>query len=1047
MLSTVLSDCVTWNFCMQEFVQHQTEAKAGHKVSMDSKTTELSTSIKEMLSQTRKALEETKRVGLPNPDIHPQLIEALHELQELERTLIAERAKNECLIRLCVADESAEYIAEECRVATEQQLDAISFEQRSALADLKVAMDSEFSRSLRLARDRLRISRSLALEEQKIATLRHDLKFRTVADELTCLLNAQTKLEENRNQSIKQFHQRLMLELEDYIRKLKVILEIPDSFTVAVELQQCLDALNRNIRAASQSLARSLNLVHDNASNVMLQELRNVRTALLRAEELKEEEIGRRIEVLEEQKRQNIEEDEERRANFNSTVPVEDLEVETEISAAQDKLAVERIRLKFIEDERDALITQISEAKAEALCKGSETELPEVIDSLKKKSLARVEEMNEKVLQLSECQEADNLKSQEKRKDLIMQRICLAREARKKSTLWFERQAGEQVRINIIRAREAEWSTVLLDREAADNSFTLSTMGQSGLWARSYCTSVQDSIRKQTEELEDKQAAELAAFENKLKLSLSEKHQEIQSLRNKLDTLQQRICSMGDQEAEQETVDAVRREAEATQKEITTLEAAADLEAKAADVEKREFVEAQKQELFEHELKQQKEFMEAQWKLSRIAKFEELRSMQLDQSSNAVAQKEDYVKKAMAEKIAQVSAQEEEEIKALKERHYTELAEVVKSNEDAAKAPTTPVKGPRKSVMDFKLERLQTARQKEKQMKEQWKAKRGALEGWHPIFWCIVEEEAKQGSYEAYEASANVVARGPTLCNIERVINSLEEGSFLRNMIANLEILVKEFNVLGVPADSLASESEGSESDSSSSSSSSHQTDEPRQRTKASPASSSTSHSSDSSESSDESSDKSSSEGGSSEDSSSEDDSSGGTSSSKSSNTGGEARQDTQPASSTSGVRSGPDQAAPVQRILSSSSGDSMDSKDAQSPQPAMDKSSSASSEESGSSSSDGSEDAGSGTSTSRSSAIMSGTSSRSGSMSNDGTSDDSSAEAGSESSSSSSSSSGSNSSSHQNSNSSQSRNTSEDSGNSSSSQQSSTSGAESTSD
>lgn len=65
---------------MQEFVQHQTEAKAGHKVSMDSKTTELSTSIKEMLSQTRKALEETKRVGLPNPDIHPQLIEALHEL-------------------------------------------------------------------------------------------------------------------------------------------------------------------------------------------------------------------------------------------------------------------------------------------------------------------------------------------------------------------------------------------------------------------------------------------------------------------------------------------------------------------------------------------------------------------------------------------------------------------------------------------------------------------------------------------------------------------------------------------------------------------------------------------------------------------------------------------------------------------------------------------------------------------------------------------------------------------------------------------------------
>ena len=121
-------------------------------------------------------------------------------------------------------------------------------------------MDSECSRSIRLSRERLRISRALAQEEQKIAALRDDLKFRTVTDELTCLLSAQTKLDMNRNQvcpfpapptpttrlrqlcckfvaldlhlrdcvcgahlqSIKHFHKRLMLEMEDYIRKLKV---------------------------------------------------------------------------------------------------------------------------------------------------------------------------------------------------------------------------------------------------------------------------------------------------------------------------------------------------------------------------------------------------------------------------------------------------------------------------------------------------------------------------------------------------------------------------------------------------------------------------------------------------------------------------------------------------------------------------------------------------------------------------------------------------------------------------------------------------------
>ena len=86
----------------------------------------------------------------------------------------------------------------------------------------------------------------------------------------------------------------------------QVILEIPDPFTVAVEVQQCLDALNRSIRGASQAAARCLTSVHENMTSVMLQELRNVRTGLLRAEELEEDEIGRRIKVLQEQERQCV---------------------------------------------------------------------------------------------------------------------------------------------------------------------------------------------------------------------------------------------------------------------------------------------------------------------------------------------------------------------------------------------------------------------------------------------------------------------------------------------------------------------------------------------------------------------------------------------------------------------------------------------------------------------------------------------------------------------------------------------------------------------
>ena len=47
-------------------------------------------------------------------------------------------------------------------------------------------------------------------------------------------------------------------------------------------------------------------------------------------------------------------------------------------------------------------------------------------------------------------------------------------------------------------------------------AWELHTCGR--VWARSYCTSVQESIKKQTEQLKNKQAAELAAFEDELKV-------------------------------------------------------------------------------------------------------------------------------------------------------------------------------------------------------------------------------------------------------------------------------------------------------------------------------------------------------------------------------------------------------------------------------------------------------------------------------------------------------------------------------------------------
>ena len=56
-----------------------------------------------------------------------------------------------------------------------------------------------------------------------------------------------------------------------------------------------------------------------------------------------------------------VEEDEELRRSFYTSSFLEDQEVETDINDIQEKLSMEQIRLRFIEDEQDDLASRISE--------------------------------------------------------------------------------------------------------------------------------------------------------------------------------------------------------------------------------------------------------------------------------------------------------------------------------------------------------------------------------------------------------------------------------------------------------------------------------------------------------------------------------------------------------------------------------------------------------------------------------------------------------------------------------------------------------------
>ncbi|XP_026193216.1 uncharacterized protein LOC113147305 [Cyclospora cayetanensis] len=93
-----------------------------------------------------------------------------------------------------------------------------------------------------------------------------------------------------------------------------------------------------------------------------------------------------------------------------------------------------------------------------------------------------------------------------------------------------------------------------------------------------------------------------------------------------------------------------------------------------------------------------------------------------------------------------------------------------------------------------------------------WKmGRKELLDMSHPIIWKIVEEEADNGSYELYERSTSITARGPTLSSIECIIESLAEGSFLRTTLANLKLLAQACSSMQAASSNLSLQSRGTE--------------------------------------------------------------------------------------------------------------------------------------------------------------------------------------------------------------------------------------------
>ncbi|KAL8427177.1 hypothetical protein Efla_006804 [Eimeria flavescens] len=1061
---------------------------------------------------------------------HNALLQAREEqlkyLQRLQRQLIAEEARNEYLTAIYLQCGSAQGLAEKCKAETEQNLKALASEQNASMADLKAAMGRECTRAVRLSKERARAVEALLHEEQTQEAIRHEMKLRVVTDELACLYSAQTKLDEGRRQHLRSFSKRLVAEAEDLRSKLRVILRMPDSVEAARELQQCLDACNRNVLSASESAARALTSLHEAVIDFVAQELNLARTSLIRAMELDDEEVALRINSLRTRQREIHEEEDILQRSFLTSVAAEDIEVESEIALVKEKLATERIKMRFIEDERDAFMSRLWDVKATALCQGHEKALDEAVEWLKRESLARVKELARNLQKQVENRESELAEEQETRRQLALERISAALDAREKCTSWAERQARhagiaarpqqdvhqlscqindelfsallgvafkseksknlqnpsemeesfafdknfylaiftrlspimapasvalvertellkktfqdwgetakalhhdrtvllssrfdhararqerlhsaeELLREKLTRTRENEWISTALERAAAVKSALLPAFRKHSVWEE-HQGSNESSVERHLKELQDKQAKELEAFETHTKNELEKGACKIRNLQGELQDALKPIVRSFALHIGTLKILFVHAQGEDAKK------------AKEANEQEEQLTRSQKKQRIEGELQEQRELLEAQWRITRKVEFEALRKTSSEPSSLHEAEKQLLIscqeaelrdlkellgrqrllimnmqrhesrreaekkfhfaavllgdlsafsensdgpwsadalaaaRKQVSQEIdvrsaqgadlsfsheiltgMQVAADQDKQILALKERHFAQLAEVssrespkrgldvlyhtftgskdaaaavarelsfsdahqtqkilpskqvaewqqrMRSGSSASILITRKAESPdqakvfskqlehfasavakaqrverdrqqsimkgklrkraerqqakrsnhkkrtvaksqksheaRKSVLDFKLERMQAARQKEKRMRAQFRAEKVAFDQWHPIFWNIIEEEAKHGSYEQYEEEKTLVARGPTMQSIERIIKSVEEGSFLRVLMANLELLAQACKSLAAAGgDSLQTSEAASSSD------------------------------------------------------------------------------------------------------------------------------------------------------------------------------------------------------------------------------------------
>ncbi|KAL8433803.1 hypothetical protein ACSSS7_003599 [Eimeria intestinalis] len=1012
------------------FTKKQQEVESKRQEQARERSSEFAKVVQDFVMQCRKSLDQAER-----------------------RKLVAEKARNDCLARMHLETGSTQGLSEEYKADTDQQLKALDAEQEAALADLKAAMDRERIRTMRIHKAQARIIEGFGQDERKKSSIWHETRFRLLTDEFPCFINGQTRLEEARAHQLRRLRQRLVLEAEEFLTKLKVILKMPGSVHATGELQQCLDVCNRKIRSASESAARALTSLHKTVINSVIQEVRIARSSLIRAMELEEEELAQRSPALKAQqqelslqpaskslkhtlmnrlngahaswrmnkknagswhwKESRLQSKHKRNAlnglvdreasgtMEGSTVPcvsgvlLQYSEI-TEIAKRQQRQV---LQLTF--QISDQLFSSLLGVTVDANSSGALQGGDEALNGLSQRGLyffallsllpmmaspsVPPPERHKLLNNFAKKREHTVKAINQERAKLLGSRLreAKARQDRLSS-------AEDLMRDNLAIARGNEWMTTLLENAAivADSLVLAGTAGPVG-WARSYCDSVEEVIEKHLRELEEKQAAELAAFEADAKEEMEKGELEIRNLQDKGDAAQK---------------------------------------AKEREERRVQLLEAQKKERLNEELQKQREFLEAQWRLLVKCQEAELRDLKellnrqrllilntqrhesqkeaerrfhlaeallgdlsvldgapqgpwseevLAAARRQVSQ-EEFVEQALVVRGAELAIEEDNQIAELKARHYSQLAEMVqaeahqetatiktvqlqlpsgkeKERESASKSKShstdapelsaskqvaewqerlrsgsrasvfvpsseqsgdqskaflkqlekfakviaktqreerdrqhlimqeklekrterqlaagklkkrntvtkkkksiyTPMntrgsthklstalfckivlaqtpcisiqQAPRKSIVDMKFARIQAEKQKEQQMRAKFKAEKNALEKWHPLFWNIIEEEANNGSYDDYEGTQKIVARGPILRSIERIISSLEEGSFLRTMAANLELLGQACVSLGAAAGDAVLESERSEIDHSSDASTGDDEDE-----------------------------------------------------------------------------------------------------------------------------------------------------------------------------------------------------------------------------